>query len=207
MCYLEKYHQTSIFIHFGLLVLNNTKRPSIKLIKSSTWIHFSQKYFIYLIFWDVIWTEQSLEVWICFFIFCCFGLVFFRNCSLLCQGASLQHLWGKSFGLCCGFIGAWCRNSLTFSKWSLFKITVTAATLKYRKKTLHFSLTDNQRGRHPAEQPSCGHLSDDRARETQRQVWDHRWCPWKRPADRCGNGPRQGAVTLVLICLYNTSPS
>lgn len=73
-----------------------------------------------------------------------------------------------------------------------------------QKKTLHFSLTDNQRGRHPAEQPSCGHLSDDRACETQRQVWDHRWCPWKRPADRCGNGPRQGAVTLVLICLYNT---
>lgn len=105
----------------------------------------TQKYFIYLIFWDVIWTEQSLEVWICFFIFCCFGLfffwfVFFRNCSLLCQGASLQHLWGKSFGLCCGFIGAWCRNSLTFSKWSLFKITVTAATLKYRKKNPAFFL-------------------------------------------------------------------
>lgn len=73
-----------------------------------------------------------------------------------------------------------------------------------KKKTLHFSLTDNQRGRHPAEQPSCGHLSDDRARETQRQVWDHRWCPWKRPADRCGNGPRQGAVILVLILYVYT---
>lgn len=77
----------------------------------------------------------GLNLFFHFFLF-----FFFRNCSLLCQGASLQHLWGKSFGLCCGFIGAWCRNSLTFSKWSLFKITVTAATLKYRKKTPAFFL-------------------------------------------------------------------
>ena len=59
-------------------------------------------------------------------------------------------------------------------------------------KLICMHLIDNQRGRRTADQSGRGHLSDDRAGKIQRQVRDHRWRPWKRPADRCGNGQRQG---------------
>lgn len=65
--------------------------------------------------------------------------------------------------------------------------------------------TDDSRGRHAADQPRRGHPHHDPTGQAAGPVRDHRRRPRERPADRRGDGERQGGWSVCLFFVFRSS--